>query len=80
MVFFGSKEGHLTRIMKVDADGYIVGLIKHKSMSAAAEAAGAPKRKSGWRFWKLPDGRSAKEVYRSYGGDNGEEKEEQEIQ
>lgn len=54
-----------TRILTVRKDGYFVGAIQYPSLSAAAEAVSGVVRKSGWVFWKLPNGKSLKEVYRS---------------
>lgn len=45
------------------ADGYQVGTQKYDSLSAAAEAV-SKVRRSGWTFWKLPDGRTLKEAYK----------------
>ena len=44
-------------------DGYQVGTIKYESLSAAAEAV-SKVRRSGWTFWRLPDGRTLKEAYK----------------
>lgn len=54
-----------TRILTVRKDGYYVGEIQYPSLSSAAEAVSGVVRKSGWVFWKLPNGKSLKEVYRS---------------
>lgn len=58
-----SKAG--PRILSVTEDGYHVGLDKYQSLSAAAEAVSGIVRKSGWIFWKLPNGKSLKEVYKT---------------
>jgi len=50
--------------LTVEAEGYRVGLQLYASLSAAAEAV-SQVRRSGWTFWKLLDGRSLKEAYRS---------------
>ena len=42
---------------------YVVGYKKYPSLSAAAEDISGVRR-SGWAFWKLPDGRTAKEVFK----------------
>jgi hypothetical protein len=42
--------------------GFRVGNTIYKSLSAAAEAVSGVRR-SGWTFWHLPDGRTAKEVF-----------------
>jgi len=52
------------RILSVTENGYYVGSDGYQSLSAAAEAVSGVVRKSGWIFWKLPDGKSIKEVYR----------------
>jgi hypothetical protein len=49
--------------MTVKADNYQVGLNNYLSVSAAAEAVSGVRR-SGWAFWKLPDGRTLKEVFK----------------
>lgn len=50
--------------LTVGAENYVVGLQSFASLSAAAEAV-SHVRRSGWTFWKLPDGRTLKEAYRS---------------
>lgn len=52
------------RILTVAEDGYYIGQDRYNSLSAAAEAASGIIRKSGWVFWKLPDGRTAKQVFK----------------
>lgn len=52
------------RILTVAEDGYYIGLDRYNSLSAAAEATSGIIRKSGWVFWKLPDGRTAKQVFK----------------
>jgi len=42
--------------------GFRVGNSVYKSLSAAAEAVSGVRR-SGWTFWRLPDGRTAKEAF-----------------
>jgi hypothetical protein len=50
---------------RVGEDGrYYVEGTPFNSLSAAAAGAGAPERKSGWRFWKTIEGKRVKEVYR----------------
>jgi len=49
-------------ILTVDKNGYRIGNKPYESLSAAAEASSGVRR-SGWTFWKLPDGRTAKEVF-----------------
>jgi hypothetical protein len=46
-----------------DLGEYVVGYKKYPSLSAAAEDISGTRR-SGWTFWKLPDGRTAKEVFK----------------
>lgn len=50
--------------LTVEADHYTVGLQQFPSLSAAAEAV-SKVRRSGWTFWKLVDGRTLKEAYRT---------------
>jgi len=52
------------RILYVGEDGYYIGHVKYSSLSAAAEAASGIVRKSGWVFWKLPDGRTLREAFK----------------
>ena len=52
------------RILSVMVDGYYIGGHKYGSLSAAAEAASGIVRKSGWVFWKMPDGRKVKDVFK----------------
>ncbi len=49
-------------VLTVTADGYYIGTAKYDSLSASAEAASGVRR-SGWTYWKLPDGRTAKEAF-----------------
>lgn len=50
------------RILYVAEEGYYLGNTLFSSLSAAAEAASGIVRKSGWVFWKLPDGTSLKKT------------------
>ena len=52
------------RILTVAENGYYVGTAVYNSLSAAAEAESGIVRKSGWVFWKLADGRTAKEAFK----------------
>lgn len=52
------------RILYVAEDGYYLGNVRFLSLSAAAEAASGIIRKSGWIFWRLPDGRTLKEAFK----------------
>jgi len=49
-------------VLSVKQDKYYIGTSGYDSLSAAAEAASGIRR-SGWVFWKTPDGRTVKEVY-----------------
>lgn len=52
-------------ILTVREDGkYYIGDTQYLSLSSAAEAVGAPLRKSGWRFWKAADGTPMKQLYK----------------
>lgn len=53
------------RILYVSEDGYYLGNELYASLSAAAEAASGIVRKSGWVFWKLPNGKSIKETFKT---------------
>lgn len=48
---------------EVKGDGFYVGVNKYPSLSAAAEGVSGVRR-SGWTFWKLPNEKTVKEVYR----------------
>ena len=50
------------RVLTVNSDGYYIGITKYDSLSAAAEAVSGVRR-SGWTYWKIPDGRTIKEAY-----------------
>lgn len=57
----GSSKGQVY-VLTVRPDAYYIGHKPYKSLSAAAtDVRGS--RVSGWVFWKLPDGRTAKEVF-----------------
>jgi len=62
-VLYGSTHG-LNYFLEVKEDGFYVGTIKYDSLSAAAEAVSGVRR-SGWTFWKLPNGQTVKEVYKN---------------
>jgi len=49
-------------VLRPTPEGFKVGDYVYKSLSAAAEAVSGVRR-SGWTFWHLPDGRTAKEVF-----------------
>lgn len=61
--FFGTTRG-IPHVLYISNSGsYFVNNKEYLSLSAAAEAVSGVRR-SGWTFWKLPDGRTIKEVYR----------------
>jgi hypothetical protein len=60
--FYGDSYKNGPAILLVRGDGYYIGQNKYESLSAAAEVASGVRR-SGWTFWKLPDGRTAKEAF-----------------
>lgn len=49
-------------VLSIKHNGYYIGTTGYDSLSAAAEAASGVRR-SGWTFWKMPDGRTIKEAY-----------------
>jgi hypothetical protein len=49
-------------VLTVAADGYYIGTARYESLSSSAEASSGVRR-SGWTYWKLPDGRTAKEAF-----------------
>jgi hypothetical protein len=57
----GSTKGEVY-VLTVRTDAYYIGNTAYPSLSAAASAVRGS-RVSGWVFWKLPDGRTAKEVF-----------------
>lgn len=57
----GTSQKSGISVMTVHSDGYYLGLNRYDSLSAAAEEASGVRR-SGWMFWKLPDGRTVKEA------------------
>ena len=64
-VCFGATEkSPFLYYLTVESDGYIVGSHKFESLSAAAETVSLVRR-SGWTFWKLLDGRTLKDAYRT---------------
>ncbi len=48
----------------VKPDGFYVGARRFGSLSAAATDVSGGTRRSGWVFWKLPDGRTVKDAYK----------------
>jgi hypothetical protein len=63
IALIGTSERGGTQVLTVDGNQYRIGTAIFNSLSAAAEAASGVRR-SGWTFWKLPDGRTVKEVFR----------------
>jgi len=49
-------------VLTVGEDAYYLGHTPYRTLSAAAKAV-CGHRKSGWVFWKLVDGRTAKEAF-----------------
>ena len=49
--------------LEVRDGSFFVGITKYKTLSAAAAGVSGVRR-SGWTFWKLPDGRTVKEVFK----------------
>lgn len=49
-------------VLSVKPNKYHIGTSEYESLSAAAEAASGVRR-SGWTFWKMPNGKTVKEVY-----------------
>ena len=50
-------------VLSVMPDAYYIGNRPYATLSAAAKAVSGVRR-SGWTFWKLPDGRTAKEAFK----------------
>jgi len=50
-----------THILTIAEDGYYIGPTKYGSLSSAAEASSGVRR-SGWTYWKFPDGKTIKEA------------------
>lgn len=61
--FIGITRG-VPYVLTVLPDAYYVGNRPYPSLSAAAKAVSGVRR-SGWTFWKLPNGRTAKEVFKN---------------
>lgn len=65
ILLIGTTEDAACTAVVGDDDGrYYVNGVPYESLSAAAAAAGAPERKSGWRFWKTMEGDRLRDVYR----------------
>lgn len=50
-------------VLSVMPDAYYIGNRPYATLSAAAKAVSGVRR-SGWTFWKLPNGRTAKEAFK----------------
>lgn len=61
-VLTGKTKG-LSYFLQVKEGGFHVGITRYDSLSAAAEGVSGVRR-SGWTFWKLPDGKSVKEAFK----------------
>ena len=49
--------------LEVKDGGFSVGVRRYDTLSAAAEGVSGVRR-SGWAFWKLPDGKTVKDVFK----------------
>ena len=61
-VLTGKTKG-LSYFLHTKNGGFYVGITKYDSLSAAAEGISGVRR-SGWTFWKLPDGKTVKEAFK----------------
>lgn len=61
-VLTGKTKG-LSYFLQVREGGFYVGITRYDSLSAAAEGVSGVRR-SGWTFWRLPDGKSVKEAFK----------------
>jgi len=61
-VLYGTTKG-LNYFLQVKDGAFWIGDKRYESLSAAAEAVSGVRR-SGWTFWKLPDGKTVKEVFK----------------
>jgi len=57
------KTNGLSYFLQIREDGFYVGITKYESLSAAAEGVSGVRR-SGWTFWKLPNGKTVKETFK----------------
>ena len=62
--FGATEKSPFLQYLTIEADGYVVGSLMFHSLSAAAEAMSGVRR-SGWTYWKLLDGRTLKEAFKS---------------
>lgn len=61
-ILTGTTRG-LNYFMHIKDSGFYVGITRYESLSAAAEGVSGVRR-SGWTFWKLPDGKNVKEAFK----------------
>lgn len=61
-VLTGKTKG-LSYFLLTKDGGFYVGITRYDSLSAAAEGVSGVRR-SGWTFWRLPDGKTVKEVFK----------------
>jgi hypothetical protein len=61
-VLTGKTKG-LSYFLQVREGGFYVGITRYDSLSAAAEGVSGVRR-SGWTFWRLPDGKTVKEMFK----------------
>jgi len=61
-VLTGTTKG-LNYFMHIKDGGFYVGITRYESLSAAAEGVSGVRR-SGWTFWRLPDGKNVKETFK----------------
>ena len=61
-VLTGKTKG-LSYFLHTKDNGFYVGITRYDSLSSAAEGVSGVRR-SGWTFWKLPNGKTVKEVFK----------------
>jgi hypothetical protein len=61
-VLTGKTKG-LSYFLHTKDGGFYVGITRYDSLSAAAEGISGVRR-SGWTFWRLPDGKTVKEAFK----------------
>lgn len=61
-ILTGKTKG-LSYFMQIKDGAFYVGITRYDSLSAAAEGVSGVRR-SGWTFWKLPDGKTVKEAFK----------------
>jgi hypothetical protein len=57
------KTKDLSYFLQARDGGFYVGITRYDSLSAAAEGVSGVRR-SGWTFWRLPDGKTVKEAFK----------------